>query len=50
MIGHVIAGQRGNVFLVSKVVPDHATASGIRQACARYHTLPDTDRHTLSEP
>jgi diketogulonate reductase-like aldo/keto reductase len=34
MIGHVIAGQRGNVFLVSKVAPDHATASGIRQACA----------------
>jgi diketogulonate reductase-like aldo/keto reductase len=34
MIGHVIAGQRGKVFLVSKVLPDHATASGIRQACA----------------
>src|SRR5262249_31784247 len=34
MIGHVIAGQRGKVFLVSKVSPDHATASGIRQACA----------------
>jgi diketogulonate reductase-like aldo/keto reductase len=34
MIGHVIAGQRGKVFLVSKVLPYHATASGIRQACA----------------
>jgi diketogulonate reductase-like aldo/keto reductase len=34
MIGHVIAGQRGKVFLVSKVLPNHATASGIRQACA----------------
>ena len=34
MIGHVIAGQRGKVFLVSKVSPDHATASGIRQAFA----------------
>jgi len=34
MIGHVIAGQRNKVFLVSKVSPDHATASGIRQACA----------------
>jgi diketogulonate reductase-like aldo/keto reductase len=33
LIGHVIAGQRGKVFLVSKVWPDHATASGIRQAC-----------------
>ena len=34
MIGHVIAGQRSTVFLVSKVSPDHATASGIRKACA----------------
>jgi diketogulonate reductase-like aldo/keto reductase len=33
MIGRVIAGQRDKVFLVSKVLPDHATASGIRQAC-----------------
>jgi diketogulonate reductase-like aldo/keto reductase len=34
MIGRVIAGQRDKVFLVSKVLPDHATASGIRAACA----------------
>jgi diketogulonate reductase-like aldo/keto reductase len=34
MIGHVIARQRGKVFLVSKVLPNHATSSGIRQACA----------------
>lgn len=33
MIGRVIAGQRDKVFLVSKVLPKHATASGIRQAC-----------------
>ena len=34
MIGRVIAGQRDKVFLVSKVWPNHATAAGIRQACA----------------
>ncbi len=33
MIGRVIAGQREKVFLVSKVWPSHATATGIRQAC-----------------
>lgn len=34
MVGRVIAGQRDKVFLVSKVSPGHATASGIPQACA----------------
>jgi diketogulonate reductase-like aldo/keto reductase len=34
MIGRVIAGQRPTVFLVSKVLPDHATMAGIREACA----------------
>lgn len=34
MLGRVIAGQRDHVFLVSKVWPSHATATGIRQACA----------------
>ena len=34
LIGRVIAGQREKVFLVSKVWPSHATAPGIRQACA----------------
>jgi diketogulonate reductase-like aldo/keto reductase len=34
MIGRVIAGQRQAVFLVSKVLPDHATMTGIREACA----------------
>lgn len=33
LIGRVIAGQRDKVFLVSKVWPNHATASGIGQAC-----------------
>ena len=34
MVGRVIAGQRDKVFLVSKVAPSHATATGIREACA----------------
>ena len=35
MIGRVIAGQREKVFLVSKVLPSHATrADDIRRACA----------------
>ncbi|KGA44598.1 putative oxidoreductase [Yersinia frederiksenii] len=33
MIGRVIAGERKNVYLVSKVLPYHATAQGIRKAC-----------------
>ena len=33
LIGRVIAGQRANVFVVSKVWPSHATATGMRQAC-----------------
>ncbi len=33
LIGRVIAGQRDKVFLVSKVWPSHATATGIREAC-----------------
>jgi len=33
LIGHVIAGQRDRVFLVSKVSPNHATGHGIARAC-----------------
>jgi diketogulonate reductase-like aldo/keto reductase len=33
LIGHVIAGQRDRVFLVSKVPPDRATEDGITRAC-----------------
>ena len=33
LIGHVIAGQRDRVFLVSKIRPDHATGDGIAHAC-----------------
>jgi diketogulonate reductase-like aldo/keto reductase len=33
LIGRVVAGQRGRVFLVSKVWPTHVTGSGIERAC-----------------
>jgi diketogulonate reductase-like aldo/keto reductase len=33
LVGHVIAGQRDRVFLVSKVLPEHATGNGIERAC-----------------
>ena len=33
LIGHVIAGQRDRVFLVSKVWPNHVTGNGIARAC-----------------
>jgi diketogulonate reductase-like aldo/keto reductase len=32
-IGHVIAGQRDRVFLVSKVLPNHVKGNGIARAC-----------------
>jgi diketogulonate reductase-like aldo/keto reductase len=34
LIGRVIAGQRENVFLVSKVAPYHVTGDGMARACA----------------
>jgi diketogulonate reductase-like aldo/keto reductase len=34
LIGRVIAGQRDQVFLVSKVAPFHVAGDGIAQACA----------------
>src|SRR6516225_6166017 len=33
LIGRVIAGEREHVFLVSKVLPTHATGNGIARAC-----------------
>jgi diketogulonate reductase-like aldo/keto reductase len=33
LIGHVIAGHRDRVFLVSKVLPNHVTGNGIARAC-----------------
>lgn len=34
MVGHLVAGKRDQVFIVSKVLPIHATRSGIRESCA----------------
>jgi len=33
LISHVIAGRRDDVFLVSKVLPTHATGEGMMRAC-----------------
>ena len=33
LVGHLVAGKRDGVFIVSKVLPDHATRTGIREAC-----------------
>lgn len=33
LIGHAITGRRERVFLVSKVLPSHASAAGIPRAC-----------------
>ena len=41
LIGHVIAGQRDRVFLVSKVEPDQVTGNGM--ACLRGE--PNASRH-----
>src|SRR5262249_1492854 len=42
-IGRVIAGQRDRVFLVSKVLPSHATENGIARACVGSLTRLGTD-------
>lgn len=34
VVARAIAGQRDRVFLVSKVVPSHATRAGVQKACA----------------
>ena len=33
IVGEAIAGRRADVFLVSKVVPEHATRAGVIAAC-----------------
>jgi diketogulonate reductase-like aldo/keto reductase len=35
LVGAAIAGRRDEVFLVSKVLPSHASASGVARACER---------------
>ena len=40
VVGMAIAGLRDKVFLVSKVLPENATRSGIPAACARRPSMP----------
>lgn len=44
MVGEAISGRRNDVFLVSKVVPDHASRRGTIEACERSLTHLNTDR------
>jgi diketogulonate reductase-like aldo/keto reductase len=43
LVGQAIAGRRGSVFLVSKVLPQHASAHGTLQACDRSLARLQTD-------
>ncbi len=47
IVGQAIAGRRDEVFVVSKVYPHNASASGIPQACARSLRRLRTDRIDL---
>ncbi|KQP61398.1 aldo/keto reductase [Methylobacterium sp. Leaf108] len=44
IVGEAIAGRRDAVFLVSKVVPDHATRAGVVKACEASLGRLGTDR------
>lgn len=44
MVGEVIAGRRDEVYLVSKVLPNHATFDGTLKACERSLRRLQTDR------
>lgn len=44
IIGEAIAGRRDEVFLVSKVLPHHASKAGVRAACERSLRHLRTDR------
>src|SRR5882762_4746564 len=47
LVGEAIAGRRDEVFLVSKVLPSHATRSGTISACERSLKRLGTDRVDL---
>src|SRR5882757_7577420 len=47
LVGEAIAGRRDEVFLVSKVLPSHATRSGTTSACERSLQRLATDRVDL---
>jgi diketogulonate reductase-like aldo/keto reductase len=44
LIGEAIAGRRGEAFLVSKVLPHHASRQGVKAACERSLKQLRTDR------
>src|SRR3954466_16261277 len=44
MVGEAIAGRREEVFLVSKVLPEHASRRGTLEACERSLARLRTDR------
>jgi diketogulonate reductase-like aldo/keto reductase len=44
LVGKAIAGRRDEVFLVSKVMPQHATYAGTQEACERSLDRLGTDR------
>ena len=44
LVGEAIAGRRGEVFLVSKVLPDNASRKGTLEACKRSLARLQTDR------
>jgi diketogulonate reductase-like aldo/keto reductase len=47
LVGEAIAGRRDEVFLVSKVLPEHATKQGTIRACERSLHRLNTDRLDL---
>jgi diketogulonate reductase-like aldo/keto reductase len=47
LVGRAIAGRRDDVFLVSKVLPHHATREGTVDACQRSLSRLGTDRLNL---
>jgi diketogulonate reductase-like aldo/keto reductase len=47
VVGEAIAGRRDQVFLVSKVLPHHASRRGVVAACERSLARLDTDRLDL---
>jgi diketogulonate reductase-like aldo/keto reductase len=47
VVGEAIAGRRGEVFITSKVLPQHASKHGVRVACERSLNRLRTDRLDL---
>src|SRR5439155_8387680 len=47
LVGEAIAGRRDEVFLASKVTPDHASRDGVQRACEASLRRLATDRLDL---